>query len=202
MNMPTVWQVLLWMDCFEQIKVCNAHLFFVCSRWIIRQLKRIEYPWPYLVHILAIFLGGHILAISWPYFGSTGKRYYIIIYKLHSKLREYKLLDTVSNALGATVPGTKEILQVTQNERKCKIFFLLYSSFGHLLATFSRKETKKGCRTTPLKHFCNSSSKQPIHSGTRHTVGIFIQTQFNVLVEHRLGLMTAHTHHLLDAELL
>ena len=40
---------------------------------------------------------------------------------------------------------------------------------------------------TPLKHFCNSSSKQPIHSGTRHTVGIFIQTQFNVLVEHRLG---------------
>ncbi len=40
---------------------------------------------------------------------------------------------------------------------------------------------------TPLKHFCNSSSKQPIHSGTRHTVGIFIQTQFNVLVEQRLG---------------
>lgn len=117
MNMPTVWQVLLWMDCFEQIKVCNAHLFFVCSRRIIRQLKRIEYPWPYFGHILAIFLGGHILAISWPYFGSTGKHYYIIIYKLHSKLREYKLLDTVSNALGATVPGTKKTL---------KVFFYIY----------------------------------------------------------------------------
>ena len=90
--------------------------FFVCSRWIIRQLKRIEYPWPYLGHILAIFLGGHILAISWPYFGSTGKHYYIIIYKLHSKLREYKLLDTVSNALGATVPGTGK-------EGECLPFF-------------------------------------------------------------------------------
>lgn len=45
---------------------------------------------------------GHILAI----FGSTGKHYYII-YKLYSKLREYKLLDTVSNALGVPVPGTK-----------------------------------------------------------------------------------------------
>lgn len=117
MNMPTVWQVLLWMGCFEQIKVCNCTPFFVCSRWIIRQLKRIEYPWPYLGHILAIFLGGHILAISWPYFGSTGKYYYIIIYKLYSKLREYKLLDTVSNALSVPVPGTRE-------KQKCFSFFM------------------------------------------------------------------------------
>lgn len=40
---------------------------------------------------------------------------------------------------------------------------------------------------TPLKQCFISASKQPIHSSTRHTVGIFIQTQFNVLVEHRLG---------------
>ena len=100
------------------------------------------------------------------------------------------------------VPGTKEILQVVQNERKSKIFFLLYPIFGHLLATFSRKGMEKGCRLTPLKHCFNPHSKQPIHSGTRHTVGIFIQTQFNVLVEHRLGLMSAHTHHLLNTELL
>lgn len=100
------------------------------------------------------------------------------------------------------VPGTKEILQVAQNERKCKIFFLLYPKFGHLLATFSRKGMKKGCRLTPLKQCFISASKQPIHSGTCHTVGVFIQTQFDVFVEHRLGLMTTHTHHLLDAELL
>lgn len=38
-----------------------------------------------------------------------------------------------------TAAGTKEILQVVLNERKCKIFFLLYPNLGHLLATFSRK---------------------------------------------------------------
>ena len=43
------------------------------------------------------------------------------------------------------VPGTKEILQVTQNERKRKIFFLLYPNLGHLLATFSKKGMKMGC---------------------------------------------------------
>jgi hypothetical protein len=32
------------------------------------------------------------------------------------KEREYKRLDTVSNAFSVPVPGTKEILQVTQNE--------------------------------------------------------------------------------------
>ena len=31
------------------------------------------------------------------------------------------------------VPGTKEILQVVLNERKSKIFFLLYPKFGHIL---------------------------------------------------------------------
>ena len=36
------------------------------------------------------------------------------------------------------VPGTKEILQVTLNERKCKIFFLLYPNLGHSLAIFSK----------------------------------------------------------------
>jgi hypothetical protein len=64
-----------------------------------------------LGHILAIswlFFGGHFLAISWPYFGSAGKYYYIIIYKLYSKLWEYKWLDTVSNALSVPVPGTEK----------------------------------------------------------------------------------------------
>ncbi len=37
---------------------------------------------------------------------------------------------------GVPIPGTKEILQVTQNERKCKIFFLLYHNLGHSLAIF------------------------------------------------------------------
>jgi len=36
-------------------------------------------------------------------------------------------------------------LQVTLNERKCKIFFLLCRNFGHLLATFSKKGMKMGC---------------------------------------------------------
>lgn len=38
------------------------------------------------------------------------------------------------NNSGVPVPGTKEILQVTLNERKSKIFFLLYPIFGHVLA--------------------------------------------------------------------
>ena len=37
-----------------------------------------------------------------------------------------------------SVPGTKEILQVTLNERKCKIFFLLYPSFGQMKTFLDR----------------------------------------------------------------
>ena len=51
----------------------------------------------------------------------------------------------------SSAAGTKEILQVTQNERKCKIFFLLCPNFGHSLATFSTNEMKKGMSfDTPL----------------------------------------------------
>ena len=39
--------------------------------------------------------------------------------------------------------GTKEILQVVQNERKSKIFFLLYPKFVHILVIFSRKRDEK-----------------------------------------------------------
>lgn len=42
------------------------------------------------------------------------------------------------------VPGTKEFLQVTQNERKYKIFFLLYPKFGHNLVIISKKRYEKG----------------------------------------------------------
>ena len=49
------------------------------------------------------------------------------------------------SAGSSPVPGTKEILQVTQYERKSKIFFLLYPNLGHLLATFSKKGMKMGC---------------------------------------------------------
>ena len=60
---------------------------------------------------------------------------------------------------GVPVPGTKEILQVTQNERKCKIFFLLYPNLGHSLAIFSEKHTLVYCTSKeqdsnkPLGHF-------------------------------------------------
>ena len=42
------------------------------------------------------------------------------------------------------VPGTKRISQVVQNERKVKFFFYVYFSFGHLLATFSKKGNENG----------------------------------------------------------
>ena len=45
------------------------------------------------------------------------------------------------SAGSSPVPGTKEILQVTLNERKSKIFFLLYPNLGHSLAMFSEKHT-------------------------------------------------------------
>ena len=51
-------------------------------------------------------------------------------------------LTAFAVAFGSSpVPGTKEILQVTQNERKCKIFFLLYPKFGHL---FGERKWKRG----------------------------------------------------------
>ena len=43
------------------------------------------------------------------------------------------------SAGSSPVPGTKEILQVVQNERKSKIFFLLYPKIGHNLVIFSKK---------------------------------------------------------------
>ncbi len=47
-------------------------------------------------------------------------------------------LTAYAVAFGSSpVPGTKEILQVTLNERKRKIFFLLYPNLGHSLAIFS-----------------------------------------------------------------
>ena len=42
------------------------------------------------------------------------------------------------SAGSSPVPGTKEILQVTQYERKCKIFFLLYPSFGQMKTFLDR----------------------------------------------------------------
>ena len=115
----------------------------------------------------------------WPPFGHLFEELFCI----GARIRYVKNINAYNNkqllisrgAWGVPVPGTEEILQVVQNERKSKIFFLLYPKFGHLLATFSRKGMEKGCRLTPLKHCFNPHSKQPIHSGTRHAVGIFIQ---------------------------
>ena len=42
------------------------------------------------------------------------------------------------SAGSSPVPGTKEILQVTLNERKSKIFFLLYPKFGHIFKIETR----------------------------------------------------------------
>ena len=55
------------------------------------------------------------------------------------------------SAGSSPVPGTKEILQVALNERKSKIFFLIYPNFGHSLAIFSENGIKKwcACRHTP-----------------------------------------------------
>ena len=71
------------------------------------------------------------------------------------------------SAGSSPVPGTKKILQVVQNERKSKIFFLLYSNFGHLLATFLKKGMKKGCRLTPLTQGCNGPRLGCHHVGHR-----------------------------------
>ena len=75
---------------------------------------------------------GNPLATFWPYL--------FLLYQFgfanNCKDQNNKQLNLIGDNQGLPVPGTKEILQVTQNERKCKIFFLLCPNLGHILAIF------------------------------------------------------------------
>ena len=80
---------------------------------IFRHQKITTYSWSPFGHFFDIFLD------------CTG----IIGLLNYYNTSNYSQIDLKSCNSGSPVPGTKEILQVTRNERKCKIFFLLYHIF-------------------------------------------------------------------------
>ena len=69
---------------------------------------------------------GNPLAIVWPYFCYITS-FTVLFEQINNHIfHNYKQLYLIESTLSVPVPGTKEILQVALNERKCKIFFFFY----------------------------------------------------------------------------
>ena len=83
------------------------------------------------------------MVIPWPYFGHIS----IILpvcnvlfeYINNHKTHNHKQLILIGDALSVPVPGTKEILQRVQKERKCKIFFSFISQIWSFFNRFHKK---------------------------------------------------------------
>ena len=84
--------------------------------------RRCQKPWPCFGHVLVILPDFVVL----------------FEYRHNCNIQNYKQLVKIRNGLSTSVPGTKEILQVVQDERNAKSFFFYISVLAMFWPCFRR----------------------------------------------------------------